>query len=74
MISIENKIKIADLANKNNITADDYKEIFRLRQETKPHNDKDELFLLSIDEVLDMKIIEIIEKEGNDNFLEEEDK
>lgn len=74
MITEKNREKISALATKKDIGADDYKEITRLINEGKPHTEDDDLYLLSIDEILSMRLDYIFSKEGNYNFLEEEDK
>jgi len=74
MITEKNRERISKLATKEDITAEDYREIIKLINEVKPHTAEDELYLLSIDEILSMQIDLIFVKEGNYNFLEEEDK
>lgn len=74
MITEKNRERISKLATKDDITADDYREVIKLINEGKPHTPEDELYLLSIDEILSMQIDLIFVKEGNYNFLEEEDK
>jgi len=74
MITEKNRERISKLATKEDITAEDYREVIKLINEGKPHTAEDELYLLSIDEILSMQIDLIFVKEGNYNFLEEEDK
>jgi hypothetical protein len=59
------------LSMKDILTVKDYLRIKELSREVLPDEERDMAMLL---EGLFLKIPDLVEKEGNDNFLEEEDK
>ena len=59
------------LSQKDNLTVKDYLRIKELSREVLPDEEKDMAWLL---EGLFLQIPDLVEKEGNNNFLEEEDK
>ena len=60
-----------DIVKKQQITVEDYKRIKEIGREIPEDEELNFAWLL---EALELKLSELILKEGNDNFLEEEDK
>tara|TARA_R110002020_G_C16156859_1_gene763086 strand:+ start:880 stop:1095 length:216 start_codon:yes stop_codon:yes gene_type:complete len=59
-----------NIVKKEKITVEDYKKIKSIERKIEEDEEKNFAWLL---EAFELKLSDLIEREGNDNFLEEED-